>query len=198
MGGLRRQRLQWLDDLCGLADLCPGRWKWRGEKLDRSCGLASKHRVQGADPYHQKATITEGPNFYQATTPGLAPSVICYLIHELCTNATPAVYSETSATMHESCAINAAESSALCVVTVVAANYNTGDAISKTISYNLTGTGYYQYDVKITAGASHTANGGSCVAKSNTANSSISARGSREVLLTAFVILAGVGGVLWM
>ncbi|KAL9526953.1 hypothetical protein SMMN14_09461 [Sphaerulina musiva] len=126
----------------------------------------------------EKATITEGPNFYQATT--------------------PAVYSETSATMHESCAINSAESSALCVVTVVAANYNTGDAISKTISYNLTGTGYYQYDVKITAGASHTANGGSCVAKSNTANSSISARGSREVLLTAFVILAGVGGVLWM
>ncbi|USW58833.1 hypothetical protein Slin15195_G121520 [Septoria linicola] len=124
----------------------------------------------------QKATITEGNDFYQVTS--------------------AAIYSETSAIMHESCALNTADSSASCVVTVVDNNYGT-NAISKTISYNLTGTAYYQYGVEITAGAKHTADGGACLAKVSGANAR-PASGISGVFMAGSLLIAGVIGVLWM
>ncbi|GIZ44052.1 hypothetical protein CKM354_000726100 [Cercospora kikuchii] len=122
----------------------------------------------------QVATITEGSDFFRVTS--------------------AAIYSETSATMHESCALDTAKSSASCIVTVVDDNYGP-TPLSKTISYNLTGTGYYQYDVQITGGAKRTANGGTC--QTSAAQSSFTSSPSAVVLFGSFLAMCVIG-LLWM
>ncbi|KAF2206224.1 hypothetical protein CERZMDRAFT_53642 [Cercospora zeae-maydis SCOH1-5] len=124
----------------------------------------------------QVATITEGKDFFQVTS--------------------AAIYSETSATMHESCALDPAKASASCIVTVVDDNYGP-TPLSKTISYNLTGTAYYVYGVAITAGVKHTASGGACLAKVNGAGSH-STSGSADVIILGSLLAIGVTGLLWM
>ncbi|KAM3420409.1 hypothetical protein BST61_g3683 [Cercospora zeina] len=124
----------------------------------------------------QVATITEGEDFFQVTS--------------------AAIYSETSATMHESCALDAAKSSASCIVTVVDDNYGP-TPLSKTISYNLTGTAYYEYRVQITAGAKHTEAGGACLAKVNAAPSHLLSDSSGAILLGSFLAICGTG-LLWL
>ncbi|CZT20372.1 uncharacterized protein RCC_06232 [Ramularia collo-cygni] len=122
----------------------------------------------------QTATITEGPDFYIATT--------------------AAIYSETSATMTESCALNSAATSASCVATIALNGF--GQANAKTISYNLTGTDYYQYAVQVTKGASRTAGEGSCLAQVSRASGSSMDGGSRSVLVLGVGLMLGVVGVL--
>ncbi|CAK4027633.1 Hypothetical predicted protein [Lecanosticta acicola] len=124
--------------------------------------------------YPATATITEAPNVYIVTT--------------------PAIYSETSATFTETCSLNTASSSADCTATIVAGQY--GHDIATTISYNLTGTDYYQYDVAVTGGAKHTANGGSCLAASSGATSARLGSGTQSVVVIGTAMLAGLLAVL--
>ncbi|UJO24495.1 uncharacterized protein CLAFUR5_13827 [Fulvia fulva] len=119
----------------------------------------------------QTATITEGTDFYMVTT--------------------PAIYSETSATYTESCTLDPEKSSALCTATIVAGQF--GHDIAITISYNLTGTNYYQYDVQVTAGADHTANGGACLAHvKGAAHSPRLGGGLQDIAIVGAVLLAGL------
>ncbi|KJX93366.1 hypothetical protein TI39_contig4329g00003 [Zymoseptoria brevis] len=104
------------------------------------------------------ATMTEGNDFYIATT--------------------PAIYSETSATITQSCALDKAALSASCVAEIAAGGY--GNDIRSTVSYNLTGNDYYQYDVKVTKGAERTAGGGACVKESGALQSQGKTEGTRS------------------
>ncbi|EME44602.1 hypothetical protein DOTSEDRAFT_72154 [Dothistroma septosporum NZE10] len=123
----------------------------------------------------ETATITEGSDFYIVTT--------------------PAIYSETSATYTESCTLDPENSSALCTATILAGQF--GQDIATTISYNLTGTNYYQYDVQITAGADHTANGGACLAHvKGAAHSSRLGGGLQGIAVGGAVLLAGLSVIL--
>ena len=119
--------------------------------------------------------MTEGSDFYIVTT--------------------PAIYSETSATYTESCTLDVENSSALCTATIVAGQF--GHDIATTISYNLTGTDYYQYDVQITAGADHTAKGGACLSHvKGAAHSSRLSGGLHGVAVVGTVLLAGLSVIL--
>ncbi|SMR60805.1 unnamed protein product [Zymoseptoria tritici ST99CH_1E4] len=104
------------------------------------------------------ATITEGTDFYIATT--------------------PAIYSETSATITQSCALDKAALSASCVAEIAAGGY--GNDIRSTVSYNLTENDYYQYDVKVTKGAERTAGGGACVKESGASQRHRKIEGTRS------------------
>ncbi|KAI7543703.1 hypothetical protein KC331_g7245 [Hortaea werneckii] len=102
------------------------------------CTSAAFNDACSADA--QPITITEGPSVFKATT--------------------EAIYSETSATITESCDLHTAESSAQCYQTIAESNYGRDNL--KTISFNLTGTAYYEYDVEATAGVNKLGDEGSC------------------------------------
>ncbi|KXS95174.1 hypothetical protein AC578_11154 [Pseudocercospora eumusae] len=121
----------------------------------------------------ETATITEGSDFYMATT--------------------AAIYSETSAIVTESCRLNNVESSASCIETIVAGQY--GNDISKTVSFNLTGTDYYRYQVAITGGTKHTSSGGACLASVSAAQSNLHLW-FPDIFILGAVLLLGFGGVM--
>ncbi|KAK4496372.1 hypothetical protein PRZ48_012352 [Zasmidium cellare] len=121
----------------------------------------------------QTATITEGSDFFIVTT--------------------PAIYSETSATVTETCKLNTDEKSASCMATIVAGGY--GSNITTTVNYNLTGNAYYQYGVQVTAGADHTKNGGACLAHVSGASTQYG-QSLTGVIVGGAAILAGVVGIM--
>lgn len=126
----------------------------------------------GCNP--QTATLTAGPSFFIITT--------------------PAIYSETSATITESCSLDYVKETAECVQTVMAEVYN--DAIATTVRKNVTGTafGNLVYDVEVTKGAGKTEGGGSC---SVHASGGEKIRGGMQgVLGLGVVVMVGVSGVL--
>lgn len=88
----------------------------------------------------QPITVTEGPSIYIATT--------------------EAIYSETSATITETCTLDSARTSASCVQTIAESNY--GQGVARTTSFNLTGSDYHQYDVEATAGSAKLDDDGVC------------------------------------
>ena len=116
-------------------------------------------------------TITEGPSFYAATT--------------------PAIFSETSATITESCSLDTSATSAVCVQTVSAGGY--GQNIATTISFDLSSQYYHQYQVAITAGAHKLANGGTCKAKSKSA---APVGATISVIVMSATVLVSVGAML--
>lgn len=70
-----------------------------------------------------------------------------------------------------------------------------GQANAKTISYNLTGTDYYQYAVHVTKGASRTADGGACLAHVNQASGFRPGGSSSTALVLGAVIAFAIAGV---
>jgi len=128
-------------------------------------------------PPVQAVTITEGPSMYAATT--------------------PAIFSETSGTVTESCSLDAGASSAACVQTMVASGY--GQNIVTTTAFNLTGQYFYQYQVAITAGANKLAGGGSCKA-GNHGKSGAAARvdAAGSVLTLGAGLVLGIGAVIML
>ena len=116
-------------------------------------------------------TITEGPSFYVATT--------------------PAIFSETSATITESCSLDTAATSAACMQTVSAGGY--GQDIATTTSFDLAGQYYHQYQVAVTAGVHKLANGGDCKAVKKSA---APVGASVSVVAMGVTLLMGVGAVL--
>lgn len=121
---------------------------------------------------HQAMTITEGPSVYIATT--------------------PAIVSETSATVTESCSLDPAASSAACVQTIVANGY--GQNVATTSSFNLTGQYYYQYAVAATAGVKKLDASGTCDASSS--KSGATGIGLRDTLTLGAVLLAGLAVIM--
>jgi len=108
------------------------------------------------------ATVTYGSDFYLVTT--------------------PAIVSETSATVTESCHLDTLHVAAQCEATIVASQF--GNSITNTIAYNLTGPDYRVYDVLLTAGASKTMGGGVCA--KNAASQSAARPAPREDLVVGF------------
>lgn len=117
-------------------------------------------------------TITEGPSVYIATT--------------------PAVYSETSVTITESCNLDSSASSAACTQTIVADGY--GQSVATTTSFNLTGQYFYQYNVAATAGVKKLDNSGTCDASGS--SSGAASLGLQGTLAMAAVIFATLGMVI--
>jgi hypothetical protein len=70
-----------------------------------------------------------------------------------------------------------------------------GNDIHSTVSYNLTGGEYFQYDVKITKGAERTEGSGSCV---RTNGGQSKNHGCRVVGVAITVMMGGLGVVLWL
>lgn len=93
---------------------------------------------QGATPI----TMTQGPSVFAVTT--------------------PAIYSETSVTIVETCALDSSASSASCVQTIEGAGYGQSNVMTK--AFNLTGQYYRHYQVAITAGADKLGGSGTCSA----------------------------------
>lgn len=93
----------------------------------------------------------------------------------------------------ESCRLDSAASSASCIETIVAGQY--GNDISKTVSFNLTGTNYYRYQVAITEGAKHTSSGGACLAHVSAARSNFDFW-FPDILILGGLLLLGFGGVM--
>ncbi|KAK4550532.1 hypothetical protein LTR36_000111 [Oleoguttula mirabilis] len=118
-------------------------------------------------------TITEGPSVYIVTT--------------------EAVFSETSATITESCSFDNAASSAACVQTIFADGY--GQNVATTTSFNLTGQYYHRYAVEATAGVKKLDGTGSC-SGSGSSSSSASNIGLQGTLAMAAVIVTTLGMVI--
>ena len=104
---------------------------------------------------------------------------------------TEAIYSETSATITESCSLDSAAKSAACVQTIDAGNY--GQDIASTTSFVLTSQYYYTYAVGVTAGVKKLGSGGSCSAKGS---SSGAATVGLQGTLTMGAVLLGTLGLL--
>lgn len=98
--------------------------------------------------------------------------------------------------MTESCSLKSAALSASCVATIAADMF--GQATAKTISYNLTGNDYYQYAVRVTKGASRTADGGSCLTEVNGASGVAMGGGGGSVLVLGVGSAFAVVGVLML
>ena len=105
---------------------------------------------------------------------------------------TEAVYSETSATITESCSLDSAASSAACVQTIGENNY--GQNIASTTSFNLTAQYYYTYAVGVTAGVKKLGGDGSCSAKGS--SSGATTVGLQGTLVKGAVLLATLGMVI--
>jgi len=105
---------------------------------------------------------------------------------------TEALFSETSATITESCSIDPSATVALCTQTIQASGYGQANAV--TTAFNLTGNNYHQYQVAITAGTKKLSGSDQCKAVQGGAASTTPS----SVLMIGAGLLAGVGAVLML
>lgn len=103
---------------------------------------------------------------------------------------TPAIFSETSATVTESCHLDTLRVSAQCEATIIASQY--GNSIATTTAYNLTGLDYHVYDVLLTAGAAKTLGDGVC--QKNAASQAVAAVPAprEDFVMAFFAVVAGM------